>query len=599
MQHQFSRYDIIKVLEQHRDSLTYLVSTRDQQKQKAILKIFQKPALLGLAKRDPFFQRLDTLIHIEHPHIVPIIDGGIENGSSYVVSEYMAGGSLRARLDKIMPERLPFEEALTIVLHIGQALDYLHARQIVHGHLKPKHIFFDGLEQVFLSDIYLPDQLWSVKQEELLSDICYFSPEQCQETTNVQVSTPLSDQYALCCIAYELFTGQTPFTSTDILDLKEQQLHLKPAPLISIVADLPDPINEAILKGLEKDPFQRYPKITSLLTTLQEVAQTTSQPALPIVTATQAVLPTVTATESALPIVTATQPALPVASTEQITAPAPVLASKPTDKSYADIIARVAAADASASLMTTKPARKNKLWLALVPLAIICGLIIYMVYAPLSSAVSVAHNDSHTQTDISPTAISTQSPRSRATATPTATAIIVDHLHPTVTATPQMEPMSQPTPTATAIAALFTGQLSTQAGLLSTSSTNLIPQLTVDNVRIEADITVTGSGGGVAFRSNANATTGYRFVVETSGTYDLMTATQILATGPSTAIKTGNDVSNHVTIVAVGTEINISINAQSVVSISNSAYSSGRIGVIAAPIAQTTSTNCDFSIYAD
>jgi serine/threonine protein kinase len=572
MQYQFSRYNVITVLEQHNDNLTYLVSTRDKLKKKAILKIFQKPALLGLAKRDKFFQRIDVLTHIKHPHIVPIIDGSIEKGCSYVVSEYMAGGSLRARLDKIMPERLPFEEALTIVLHVGEALDYLHTQQIVHGHLKPKHIFFDGLEQVFLSDIYSPDQLWPVKQEESPGNIRYLSPEQCREMTSEVVGTPLSDQYTLCCIAYELFTGQTPFTSTNILELKEQQFHLKPASLTSIVADLPDLINEAILKGLEKDPAQRYPQMAALLTTLREVAQTISQPALSIVTVTQ--------------------PALPVVSVEQITVPAP----KIIDTSYVDIVDRVTAHHFSA-----KSVRKNKLWLALALLVIICGLIAYIAYAPHSSSLSVTSDNAHTKTGVSRTAIATQLPHATPTVIATST-VIAQHSLPTRTATPPIKPTPKPTqltPTAIAIAPLFAGQLSTQAGLLSAASTNLIPQLTVDTVRIEADVTVNGNGGGVAFRSNANATAGYRFLVETSGSYNFMTATQILATGPSAAIKTGNNVSNHITIVAVGSQINISINAQSVVSISNSAYSSGSVGVIAAPFGEATSTTCNFSIYAN
>lgn len=585
MQYQFSRYDVIAVLEQHSDNLTYLVSTRDQLKQKAILRIFQKPALLGLAKRDKFFQRLDTLTHLKHPYIVPILDGGIEKGSSYVVSEYMAGGSLRARLDKISPGLLPFEEALTIVIHIGQALDYLHSQQIVHGHLKPKHIFFDGLEQIFLSDIYNPDQLWPVKQEELLSNMYYLAPEQCEETTEASASTPLSDQYTLCCIAYELFTGQTPFTSTDILELKQQQLHEKPADLSRLVIGLPDLINEALLRGLEKNPSQRYPKLSILLTTLQEVSQTTSQPIIPVVTATQ--------------------PALKVIAEEQ----AASSASKPTDTTYVDLLASATADDQSASPLSKKSGRKRKLWIGLLLLAIICTLIVYIVYVPHSSAVSVSQSNAHSQADVSPTAVSTQVAYGTKTVMPTSPVVTVHQPLPTVTATPHVKSTSQATstptpkvaviPTATAIAPLFTGQLSTQTGFLSTSSTNLIPQLTVDNVRIEADVTVNGNGGGVAFRSNGSTTSGYRFVVQTSGSYSLMSGSQILSSAASLAIKTGNNVSNHVTIVAVGSQINVSINGQSVVSISNNAYSSGGIGATSSSYGATTSTTCNFSIYAN
>jgi serine/threonine protein kinase len=603
MQHHIRRYDVITTLEHQHDSSTYLVNTRDQSKRKAILKIFHKPALLNLEKREDFLQRLETLTHIKHPHLVPIIDGGIEKGNGYIVSEYMAGGSLRARLDQTSPERLPFEEALALVIHIGQALDYLHAQQIVHGHLMPKHIFFDASGLELLSDIYMPAQVAQSVQETSRNSVRYLAPEQCQETNGFQVGTALSDQYTLCCIAYELFTGQTPFTATDILELKEQQLHMQPASISSLVAELPASVNAAIQRGLEKDPLQRHPTLTELLTILQIELQTTTQATLPIRQLEQATLTDIFT--------------LPQANDQ---ADAAVLAHA-TDHNLPALGTVIKSASQSPATLKhpsrhAAPAQQKKLWLGTALLTIICCLIVYFTLAAYSPPVAITHGATQTQTAVptipTPTKAS-QTPTSTSptpTATPrsvpTALAITPTISAPAPTPIPTQQPApvptsapQQPTATATAITPLFSGQLSAQTRQRDTYSTNLIPQLTVGNVRIEATISSQGDGGGVAFRSSQNSTGGYNFIIRTNGNYYLMSGTQTIAHSFSSAIQTGNGVSNQITIVAVGSQITIAINAQSVVNLSDDSYSSGGVGIVAFSAYNSTVTTGDFSIYAD
>jgi serine/threonine protein kinase len=582
MHHQFRHYDVIRMLEQHNDSLTYLVNTHEQPMRKAILKVFHKPALLSLAKREKFLQQVNMLTHIKHPYIVPIIDGGIEKGKGYVVSEYMVGGSLRARLDQAFPERLPFEEAMTIVSQIGQALTSLHEQTIVHGHLMPKHIFFDVLEQAFLSDIYIPDQVARTEQEPSFNSLRYLSPEQCQEAGRSRSSTELSDQYALCCIAYELLTGQTPFTATDPRELKEQQLHAQPVPLTIIASELPDTINKVILKGLQKDPQQRYPTITVLLTALQIASQITMVGAIPVITAEQ---------------------------TTRFIPPNTV------HKSDADILAHFPSYDLpSLSLIrqslqqtfvtywhpfaTIGQARQKRLWLGSAVLTIICCLIAYATFAFNGPQLSRTHGASHTQIPTLPTTIAIQPTQIQ----PTTVAATVIAIHQRPTATAHMNPTPTPTtapqnPTATAITLLFSGQITTHTGKRNTFSLHLISQLIVNNVRIEADITNQGDGGGIAFRSNKNATAGYRFYIWTNGMYELKASKQIIARSYSSAINTGSNVSNHITIVAVGSSISIAVNAQNVVNVSNNDYSSGSVGLMAVDLRHSTVTTCNFTIY--
>lgn len=104
-------------------------------------------------------------------------------------------------------------------------------------------------------------------------------------------------------------------------------------------------------------------------------------------------------------------------------------------------------------------------------------------------------------------------------------------------------------------------------------------------------MTVQGDSGGIFFRS------GYRFRIGNDGNYDLVTGTQQIATGTSAAIQTGYNTSNHVTIVAVGSNITIAINAQTVIDLNDSSYTSGSVGLMAVDLSIPTSVSCYFNIY--
>jgi hypothetical protein len=184
----------------------------------------------------------------------------------------------------------------------------------------------------------------------------------------------------------------------------------------------------------------------------------------------------------------------------------------------------------------------------------------------------------------------------QATPTRTSTATTTATPQSATTATPVTVKSTQPaqaTATPTPVPPLFTGQLSTQVNQLGASATTFIPSLTVSDVRIEADVTVKGDSGGIIFR------TGYHFLIDTNGSYNFGTSTSTLANNYSSAIKTGNNVSNHVTIVAKGHTITISVNAQSLINLNDSSYSSGKVGVMATEFLSSTTTVCNFNIYSD
>jgi serine/threonine protein kinase len=275
MQQQFLHYTITSILERHTASTSYLAVHNNRPASTIVLKIFHQPTFSNASQERTFLQEMDKLSYLSHPHLVPILEAGIENGQAYIVSAYMPNGSLRVRLDRAYPQRLPVQQAMTIIAQIGQGLAYLHARHLTHGHIKPEHILFDANGRALLSDPRCAaNPPVSIHDENASASFCYLAPEQF-----VAKQSDLSDQYALCCLAYELLTGRPVFTSSDPQKLLEQQQYMEPTPLRQIVSSLSPTIEQAILKGLAKDPTYRHADIASLLAGLQHAQ---ASPDLPL-----------------------------------------------------------------------------------------------------------------------------------------------------------------------------------------------------------------------------------------------------------------------------------------------------------------------------
>src|SRR5689334_11021432 len=110
---------------------------------------------LDAHQEESFLQETRFLQQLQHTHILSLITAGIDKGAPYIVSEYAANGSL----DKTMQyqARLPWDvdQALSIILQIGQALQYAHQQNILHCNLKPQNILFNAQGEALLADFSL------------------------------------------------------------------------------------------------------------------------------------------------------------------------------------------------------------------------------------------------------------------------------------------------------------------------------------------------------------------------------------------------------------------------------------------------------------
>jgi serine/threonine protein kinase len=210
-----------------------------------------------------FNREAEIISQLEHPHIVQILDfDTTDQGEPYIVMELLKGESLSERLER--DGCLPVADSARIVQQVASALFAAHQASIVHRDLKPANIFLMTMpgqgEVVKLLDFGISKRVGvgrSLTGEfDVLGTPDYMAPEQALgRTASVDHR---GDQYALTVIAFEMLSGQTPFSGSDVMDVL-QKVVTAPAPPIERFAPHVSPLVGVVLKrGLDKDPAARY-----------------------------------------------------------------------------------------------------------------------------------------------------------------------------------------------------------------------------------------------------------------------------------------------------------------------------------------------------
>jgi len=307
MQKRFNRYRLTKQIASKPSGSVYLAHRINHASQKVLLEVFEAIYFASDQQSENFLQKAKKVKQLSHPSILPIQDLGIEQGHPYIVKEYLAKGSLHRHLDRLSPQRLSLQEALTIIFHVGQALSYAHRHHILHGSLKPENIFFNSNGEVLLADLGLAHSidLTKIDFQFDLQTLSYMAPEQF-----VGSLTEKSDQYALACLAYKLITGRVPFAARDFSSMWAKHSTEPPIPLSDLVPNLPKPIEEAVLKAMAKNPSERYADISIFLRTLEIASFLPTSPLAdslivpPATTLTKSITEPLQETESEAPLTT-------------------------------------------------------------------------------------------------------------------------------------------------------------------------------------------------------------------------------------------------------------------------------------------------------
>jgi serine/threonine protein kinase len=216
--------------------------------------------------RARFVEEARILEQLRHPHILSIVDAGVDDeGCPYLVTAYAAGGSLRQRLNRAGGRPLALEETLAIVAQIGLALHHAHQQGVIHRDLKPENVLFTEHGEALLADFGIALLLGSrsLESANVSGTPLYMAPEQFRGQVSRQ-----SDQYALACLAYELCTGRRVFEGRDAMVLMYKHAQEEPEPPRRYNPHLPAAVETAILRALSKERTDRYPDVLSFVEAL-------------------------------------------------------------------------------------------------------------------------------------------------------------------------------------------------------------------------------------------------------------------------------------------------------------------------------------------
>ena len=209
--------------------------------------------------------RAATAIH--HPHVVDVVDVGIEHRRPYLVMELLEGEDVASHLARRGP--LSVEETADLLLPVVSGVCAVHRAGIVHRDLKPSNILLarrhSGVEPVVvdfgISKWAEPRSEPATSSQRAAGTVPYMCPEQIRGSAEV---TPTCDQYALGVILYECVTGGTPFWSDDRYELLHAIMTGPVVPPSQVNPLIPEAFDEVILRALARDPGARFASVHAL-----------------------------------------------------------------------------------------------------------------------------------------------------------------------------------------------------------------------------------------------------------------------------------------------------------------------------------------------
>lgn len=222
------------------------------------------------AEQDPsFLKRFEreakAIASLRHPNILIVMDHGEQDGTTYIVMEYVESGTL----SDLMGKPLPPAQMARLVEQVAGALDYAHQAGVVHRDIKPSNILLPKPDWPLLTDFGLAKIVGGDKLTQsgtIAGTPAYMSPEQGRgEPVDAR-----SDIYSLGIVLYEMATGVVPFEAETPMAVVVKHI-IDPLPLPSSKnPKLPESIERVILKALAKERGDRFQKAGELASALNE-----------------------------------------------------------------------------------------------------------------------------------------------------------------------------------------------------------------------------------------------------------------------------------------------------------------------------------------
>ena len=207
-----------------------------------------------------FKQEAASAANLQSPYIVNVYDWGQDEGTYFIVMEYVRGTDLKSAIQQ--RGAINQRKVAEIGSQVCQALSVAHGQDIMHRDIKPQNIMVqpDGNVKVMDFGIARAKNSVKAKTSSVLGTAHYISPEQAQG----KELDGASDIYSLGCVLYEAATGQLPFDGPDAVSVAMRQVNEAPAAPSEVKPDISPDLEAIIMKAMEKNPYNRFQTVRDM-----------------------------------------------------------------------------------------------------------------------------------------------------------------------------------------------------------------------------------------------------------------------------------------------------------------------------------------------
>ncbi len=250
------KYDILEKLGEGATSTVYLANDAFNSRQVAI-KLVSQSALdddaRGKLMHNLFLTEASLAGKLNHPHIVQIYDAVSDDDNTYIVMEYVAGGTLQrfTRADNL----LALGDVIEVIYKCARALDFASQLGVIHRDIKPANIMVKDNTDIKVTDFgSAAMQVTTRTMVDGIGTPAYMSPEQhLNKPVNLQ-----TDIYALGVVMFQMLTGRMPFTASNIAGLAHEILNTDPPLASEFRPEIPTELDMVVRRAMARDQTVRY-----------------------------------------------------------------------------------------------------------------------------------------------------------------------------------------------------------------------------------------------------------------------------------------------------------------------------------------------------